>query len=161
MDNLADAVAAADSPYALIAIALIGLYALGWRWGGKMLDNMRENTKVTRESKVIAEDAKAIAEDVAEQIVTNHGSKNLGDAVDRITEWLITHMEEARHSDEQLRTLQSAFLARVIEIDHAREQVVNRFTGIDELLEELNRRLAAVEQGRSSGLGVPKQKKKG
>lgn len=146
MDNIAEVLEAADSPLALLALTLIGLYTVIWRWGGKLLDNLRENTKVTRESKVIAEDAKAVAEDVAQQIITNHGSKNLGDAVDRITEWLITHMEEARHSDEQLKALQNAFIMRVIEIDNARDQATAKFESIDALLEELARRLHKIEK---------------
>lgn len=72
MDGISEIVEAADSGWALAAIFLIGIYLLLWKYGGEMLRLSRENNLVTK--------------NVADSIVTNHGSKNLGDAVDRLTE---------------------------------------------------------------------------
>lgn len=145
-DGLAEVVDAADSAYALFAIAMIGMFALAWRWGGKLLDKLAENTRVTKESKEVAVEAKKIATGVAESIVTNHGSKNLGDAVDRITAWLVQHMEESRHTNEQLHTLQSVAVASAIESDAARERITERFTDIDDVLDAIKKRLANLEK---------------
>lgn len=155
MDGLAGVVGAADSPYAIIAIALIGLYALGWRWGGKMLDRMDENARM---AKVAAETAKAsqkvgleakeIAAGVAEAIVTNHGSRNLGDAVDRITAWLIQHMDESKEGISQLHALQQAVLTAAVETEQVRADITKRFTTIDKQLESVDVRLFELETSR-------------
>lgn len=72
MDALAQAVEAADGPWPVLAIALIGLYALFWKFGNQILVAVREGHAETKQ--------------ISESIVTNHGSKNIGDAVDRLTE---------------------------------------------------------------------------
>lgn len=81
MDQLARAVEAADGPWPVIAIGLIGLYVLAWKFGGELLSLLRENIQLT---KAAHDETKQISE----SIVTNHGSKNLGDAIDKITEKL-------------------------------------------------------------------------
>jgi hypothetical protein len=144
--DMAGVVAAADSPYAIIAIALIGLYALGWRWGGKMLDQMTRNTRLTEEAKTVAVEAKQKVAKVQESIVTNHGSKNLGDAVDRLTTWLLEHIEDSKHGHEQLRTLQQVVVASAIETDQVRADFTERLVGIDDILEAVQHRLALIEQ---------------
>lgn len=117
MDSLARAVEAADSGWPVVAIAVIGLYLLLWKFGDKLLVALRENTAHTVAAKEIAQDAKDVADGVAKDIVTNHGSKNLGDAIDRLTEWTLTNMEEGREGRRQVRDLQTAFLTYVIEND--------------------------------------------
>lgn len=79
MDPLVEAVEAADGPWPVLAIAIIGLYVLVWRFGGKILLLAQEGNRT-------AAAAHQRVEYVAESIVTNHGSKNLGEAVDRLTE---------------------------------------------------------------------------
>lgn len=152
MEGLADAVANADSPYAIIAIALIGLYALGWRWGGKMIERMDENTKLTRSAKneaanaaIKADNAADKAAGVAQSILTNHGSKNLGDAVDRITEWLLQHMQESKYGMDQLHTLQSVVVASALESENIRSDFTDRLQNIDDLIEEINGRLNKLD----------------
>jgi len=144
--DMAGVVAAADSPYSIIAIALIGLYALGWRWGGKMLDKMDRNTRLTEEAKSVAVEAKDKAKKIQESIVTNHGSKNLGDAVDRLTTWLLEHIEDSKEGREQLSTLQQVAVATALETGQVRQDFTDRLVGIDDVLEGLTHRLALIEQ---------------
>ena len=72
MDSLAQAVQAADGPWPVLAIALIGLYALFWKFGNQLL--------------TLTKEVHSEAKNVSDSIVTNHGSKNIGDAIDRLTE---------------------------------------------------------------------------
>lgn len=74
MDSLADIVEAADSPWGIVALIVLGLYVLMWKYGGTLLQLQRE----TRDASV----------HVKEAIITNQGSKNLGDAIDKLTEAL-------------------------------------------------------------------------
>lgn len=149
MDALANAVSNVDSPYSLIALAIVGMYALLWRWGGKMLDAVKENTRLTKENKVVAVEAKAKAANIEKSIITNHGSKNLGDAVDRLTAWLLEHMEESKHGLDQLHTLQSVVVASAVESEEVRNRIVERFTEVDELLERLEKRLTEIEAAKN------------
>lgn len=72
-----EVVQAADGPWPVLAIFLIGLYVLVWRFGSQLLS--------------VAKDAHTETKNISESIITNHGSKNIGDAVDRLTEsvWAI------------------------------------------------------------------------
>lgn len=81
MDTLLKAVEAADGPWPVLAIFIIGLYVLVWRYGGALLAIVRANTEV-------AAQANAKADQISAAIVTNHGSANLGEAVDRLYEEL-------------------------------------------------------------------------
>jgi hypothetical protein len=74
VDSLARAVEAADSGWAVLAIAIIGVYVLVWKFGGQILGIVKENNSV--------------AKSLQESIITNHGSKNIGDAIDKLTEAL-------------------------------------------------------------------------
>lgn len=91
-DTLARAVEAADGPWPVLAIALIGLYALFWKFGNQLLSLMQAQHEETK--------------GIAESIVTNHGSKNIGDAVDRLTEnvWVIKDYVEGL--DDRLTKLE-------------------------------------------------------
>ncbi len=71
MDNLARAVEAADGPWPVLAIAIIGLYVLAWKFGKDIISALKANHAETKH--------------ISDSIVTNHGSKNIGDAIDRLT----------------------------------------------------------------------------
>lgn len=73
MDSLAELVDAVDSWWSIMALLMIGLYALAWKFGSELIHNTRKTN---------------------ESIQTNHGSKNLGDAVDRLTDLLLAHSED-------------------------------------------------------------------
>lgn len=99
MDGIAAIVEAADSGWALAAIFLIGIYVLLWKFGGEMLRLSRENHDFARENN-------EVTKKVAKDIVTNHGSKNLGDAIDRLTEWMMSHMEESEKDSAKLDAIE-------------------------------------------------------
>lgn len=82
--DVARTIEAADSGWALAAIFLLGIYALLWKFGRELLELARTNQQV-------AQDNHQKTTEITESIRTNHGSKNLGDAVDRLTEevWAI------------------------------------------------------------------------
>lgn len=141
MDPLARAVEAADGPWPVFAIAIIGLYVLIWRFGGQLLRVAQENNGLARGAVTTATKAHQQIREVSEQIVTNHGSKNLGDAIDRLSEWMLLHLEESRNSDEALSTLRSSFVQHIAETDAVRTTLTTTLTEIDE-------RLAALEAAR-------------
>lgn len=74
MDSVDDIVQSIDNLWALASFLLLGIFALLWKYGGELIKRTREVQRVT--------------EDVQRSIITNHGSGNLGDAVDRLTERL-------------------------------------------------------------------------
>jgi ubiquinone biosynthesis protein UbiJ len=64
--------AGANGPWPVIALAVLGGYVILWKFGNQILGLLQQTH--------------AEARNISESIVTNHGSKNLGDAVDRLTE---------------------------------------------------------------------------
>ena len=67
--RLIDAVGSSWSAIALLV--LIGLFLLLWKFGRDIIKALRDNTSKT--------------ERIQASIKTNHGSKNIGDAIDRLT----------------------------------------------------------------------------
>lgn len=67
--RLIDAVGNSWSAVALLV--LIGCFLLLWKYGRDLIKAVQANTKTTNH--------------ISKSIVTNHGSKNIGDAVDRLT----------------------------------------------------------------------------
>lgn len=70
--DLPSVLEAADSPWAVLALAIIGAYLLLGKYGGEVLRIARDNAERTK--------------DVQKSIVTNHGSENIGKSMDRLTE---------------------------------------------------------------------------
>lgn len=71
-EDVAVIIEAVDSWRSVLILLILGFYLIFWKYGREMLSLMRETTKVTKNIKT--------------DIITNHGSKNLGDAIDRLTE---------------------------------------------------------------------------
>jgi hypothetical protein len=88
MEHVDDILGAASSPWGLVALLLLGFFALTWKYGHEILATMREVRSAAR-------DTHDVAKKVEQSIVTNHGSKNIGDAIDRLTGWYMDHQEEA------------------------------------------------------------------
>jgi hypothetical protein len=88
MEHVAEVLEAARDPWSLVALLLLGFFALTWKYGKEIL-------AVMRETRTAAHNTNLAVQKVEESIVTNHGSKNIGDAVDRLTEWFMEHREEA------------------------------------------------------------------
>ena len=133
MEELLKAAEAADSGWSVLAIAIIGLYLLAWKFGGELL-------RLTRDSNEVAKNAHAEVSQVREDIRTNHGSKNLGDAVDRLTEWMYLHMRETQASDEGAKQLREDFTRHMIDHQLNTEKALDRFAEIDERLEAMEQR---------------------
>lgn len=146
MKDLVDAVAQADSPYALIAIVVIGFYVLVWRFGGKLIDAVEENTRLTKANGTVAKEANQTVTDVKQAIVTNHGSRNIGDAIDRITDKLITQGEEAAADRKHLADLHQAFIARSLDNDNLEEKIAAKFGELDDRLTQIEQRAILREQ---------------
>lgn len=63
--------AVGNSWSAIALVVLIGLFLLLWKFGRDIIKALQENTRKT--------------DRIQASIKTNHGSKNIGDAVDRLT----------------------------------------------------------------------------
>src|SRR5690242_16224552 len=92
MDSLVDAIRAVNGPWPFAALALIGLYSLFWKFGKEIL--------------ALAQKSHEKTEHIAQSIVTNHGSKNLGDAVDRLTEMQMVQTQMLAGLDNRLTKLE-------------------------------------------------------
>jgi len=135
--DLADAVAATDGPWALAAIAVIGLYVLLWRYSGQIIGLLQENRDRAEVAVEKAEVVHQEVRDISSAIVTNHGSKNLGDAVDRLSQWMLLHLEEARDDAEELRVLKREFIAHISQTDMDRASIRRTLAEVDERLGHL------------------------
>jgi hypothetical protein len=98
MENLADILKAVDSPMPLVALLILGFYALLWRYGKEIIGLLRE-------TKQAAVETRDTAADVQTSIITNHGSKNIGDAIDRLTGWQMDQQEQDEVDRLLLRTV--------------------------------------------------------
>jgi hypothetical protein len=141
MKDLVNAVAEADSWFSLGAIFLIGIYVLMWRFGGKLLDAVQENTRLTKANGNVAHEANQTVSAVREAIITNHGSKNLGDAIDRITDKLVAMGEDAAADRRHLTELHQAFIAKSMDGDNLEERISKKFGELDDRLSEIEQRV--------------------
>lgn len=74
-EDIAHIIEAADTLRAIIILFMFGVFAFGWKYGREVLQLARTMAERT--------------EKISGDIVTNHGSKNLGEAVDRLYEKLV------------------------------------------------------------------------
>lgn len=131
-EGLAGVLQAADSPWAIVALVLLGSFALLWKFGGELLTLTRENNTVAKEAHSVAKDAKSKADEISSNIITNHGSKNLGDAIDRLTEWMLVHMHEQRETDTALSDMRAELVLHIAEGAISLEKVRTALTSLDE-----------------------------
>ena len=99
MDWLASIVEAVDSGWGVVAILILGFYAIAWKYGGEAISLLRSSNQLARSSE-------ATANQISRDIVTNHGSKNLGEAIDRLTEWHMEDRRERRHDRARLARIE-------------------------------------------------------
>lgn len=148
MDWVEGVVNSGDSGWKVITIFLVGIYVLLWKYGGDLLKLQRENNAVVKRSHEVAKNAEKTAVEVrtearkiSSNIITNHGSKNLGDAIDRITEWMLTHMHESRESDQVLNNLRRDLALHLAESETSKDQIARSLANMDD-------RMTAVENDR-------------
>lgn len=144
MKDLASVLDAIDHPGAVFGILAIGLYLLLWKYGGELLKLSRRNSAIIRESHEIAKEARDVAvsaetkvDDIGTAIVTNHGSKNLGDAIDRLTEWMMLHMRESRASDERMAQLRQEVILHLASAGVAEEKIAQALADLDERMNRI------------------------
>lgn len=109
MDAIADIIASVDTPLGLLALVIIGFFALAWKFGKEIITALREIRTEQAAVRAEVDVTKQVAEHVKTSIVTNHGSKNIGDAIDRLTGWF-QDSEVERAENTQLLQLVAARL---------------------------------------------------
>lgn len=106
-EDIARIIEAADTFQAIVILLLIGFFLLAWKYGREILQLARALHEKT--------------EKIDKGLETNHGSENMGKAIDRQYEMLldlqVTREIDARRSEErhtqldrQLRDVQASFL---------------------------------------------------
>ena len=103
MDAIADIIDSVDTPMGLLALIIIGLFALAWKFGKEILATLKEIRVEQTATKTKLEDTKTQVEHVSSSIITNHGSKNIGDAVDRLTGWFMDSETERAENTQLLQ----------------------------------------------------------
>lgn len=85
-EDIATVIEAADTFQAFVLLALFGVFLIVWKYGRELLALVRETGERTSQ--------------ISSDIVTDHGSANLGNAVDRLYECLVD-LQTARGLDAQ------------------------------------------------------------
>jgi hypothetical protein len=96
VDAIAEIIGAVDTPLGLLALVIIGFFALAWKIGKEIITALRE-------IRVEQAATKTQVDHVSSSIVTNHGSKNIGDAVDRLTGWFMDSETERAENTQLLQ----------------------------------------------------------
>lgn len=104
-DDLLSLAADIDNPYTAGAVVIAATLALLWRFLDKKLQSVASR----------ADDAVNNTAVIREEIRTNHGSKNLGDAIDRLTEHSFIQLELWSKTDKRVRSMSQDFLAHIEE----------------------------------------------
>lgn len=108
MDAIAGIIDSVDTPLGLLALIIIGFFALAWKFGKDIIVTLRE---------IRTEQAstKAKVDHVSESIITNHGSKNIGDAIDRLTGWFMDSETERAENTQLLQLVATRLDDHLIE----------------------------------------------
>lgn len=152
MDAVDDVITAVDSFYAVIALLIIGSYALAWRFGGEMLqllrDNSRRHDETDEKIKKVTETTaavKEVTEHVAFSIKTNHESKNIGDAMDRLYEILLDVSQSALVANDRMARLEKRQLENNVAVGKHADIISDFDSRLDEHIRETE---ALVQEGR-------------
>ena|SRR3982751_1043895 len=95
LEGFVSVIQSIDSGYSILALILIGVYALGWRWGGKVLDRIAEVRTISAQTNATVEANAAMAADL----------KALSDKVDALTETVevLTKLPPYPSTDQGMR----------------------------------------------------------
>lgn len=107
-DNIIRIMEAADSGWPVVALFVVILGGLGWKYGAELLRITKQNQELAMSSQNVALANKRETEHISDAIITNHGSKNIGDAIDRLTEWMAVHMVESTERSNDIIFLKEA-----------------------------------------------------
>jgi len=103
MDAVADIIGAVDTPLGLLALVIIGFFALAWKFGNSLITLLKEIRVEQSSAKALVVEADKKMEHVQQAIITNHGSKNIGDAIDRLTGWFMDSETERAENTQLLQ----------------------------------------------------------
>jgi hypothetical protein len=103
MDAVAEIIGAVDTPLGLLALVIIGFFALAWKFGNSLIALLKEIRVEQTATKTQLADTKTQVDHVSASIVTNHGSKNIGDAIDRLTGWFMDSETERAENTKLLQ----------------------------------------------------------
>lgn len=132
-EDIAHIIEAADTFQAIVILLLIGFFLLAWKYGRELL--------------LLARDMSNITEKIDKGLETNHGSENMGKAIDRQYEMLldlqVTREIDAKRAEERqaclerhLREVQASFLEYVAEmkpmVEFGRERMKTLLENEDE-----------------------------
>jgi hypothetical protein len=131
VDSLVKAIEAADGVWSVVAIAIIGLYVLIYRFGGQLLTHVKENTEITQA-------ASRKASEISENISTNHDSTGIGHAVDLLADAI----SELR---SEVRTVRSEAQATRLEAQSTCEEVLGLRTDFTIHLKQARELVARVK----------------
>jgi hypothetical protein len=103
VDAVAGIIETVDTPLGLLALVIIGFFALAWKFGKEIITALREIRVEQTATKTQLDDTKTQIDHVSNSIITNHGSKNIGDAIDRLTGWFMDSETERAENTQLLQ----------------------------------------------------------
>jgi hypothetical protein len=115
VDAIADIIGAVDTPLGLLALVIIGFFALAWKFGKELISLLKE-------IRVEQATTKEKVEHVSTSIVTNHGSKTIGDAVDRLTGWFMDSETERAENTQLLQLVATRLDKHIADCEALRGQ---------------------------------------
>ena len=107
MNDFAPLIGVLEDPFAALVVMMLAVGALAWRYIDTRLRSFAQK----------ADQAVASTEAITEAIITNHGSKNIGNAIDRLTEHSFILMESVSRADAAMRKTAEALEAHLVESD--------------------------------------------
>jgi hypothetical protein len=120
VDAIADIIGAVDTPLGLLALVIIGFFALAWKFGKEIISALREIRTEQAAVRAEVDMTKSVAEHVKTSIITNHGSKNIGDAIDRLTGWFQDSEVERAENTQLLQLVAKRLDAHIADCEALR-----------------------------------------
>lgn len=117
MDSVAEIIGSVDTPLGLLALVVIGFFALAWKFGKEIITALRE-------IRVEQAATKTQVAHVSESIITNHGSKNIGDAIDRLTGWFMDSETERAENTQLLQLVATRLDDHITDSEPLKRQVL-------------------------------------
>lgn len=124
MDSIASIIDSVDTPLGLLALVIIGFFALAWKFGKDIIVTLREIRVEQTATKTQLDDAKTKIDHVSDSIVTNHGSKNIGDAIDRLTGWFMDSETERAENTQLLQLVARRLDDHITESEPLKKQLL-------------------------------------
>jgi hypothetical protein len=103
VESVASIIDSVDTPLGLLALVILGFFALAWKFGKEIITALREIRVEQTATKTQLDDTKTQIDHVSNSIITNHGSKNIGDAIDRLTGWFMDSETERAENTQLLQ----------------------------------------------------------